>query len=95
MNCLKMYKISDEVKNFIVKTMKTWKVELTAGGRSLAEAKIQRNIFQEDALSPLLFIIAMMQLKHIFRKCTSRYKLSRSQEKITMDNMKLFGKNEK
>ena len=29
--CLKMYKISDEVINFIVKTMKTWRVELTAG----------------------------------------------------------------
>ena len=27
-----MYKISDEVINFIEKTMKTWSVELTAGG---------------------------------------------------------------
>ena len=35
-NCLKMYKISDEIINFIEKTMKTWKVELTAGERSLA-----------------------------------------------------------
>ena len=40
-NCLKMYKISDEVINFIDKTMKTWRVELTAGGRRLAEAKTQ------------------------------------------------------
>ena len=47
-NCLKMYKISDEVINIIEKTMKTWKVELTSGGRSLAEAKIQRGIFQGD-----------------------------------------------
>ena len=47
-SCLKMYKISDEVINFIKKTIKTWKVELTAGRRSLAEAKIQRDIFQED-----------------------------------------------
>ena len=44
-NCLKMYKISNEVINFIEKTMKTMRVELTAGGRSLAEAKIQRDIF--------------------------------------------------
>ena len=29
-NSLKMYKISDEVINFIDKTMKTWRVELTA-----------------------------------------------------------------
>ena len=99
-NCFKMYKIPDEVINFIEKTMKTCKVELTAGGRSLAEAKIQRGISQGDALSTLLFMIAMMWLKkHIFRKCTAEYKLSRSQEKINhlmyMDDIKLFARNEK
>ena len=82
-NCLKMYKISHEVINFIEKTMKTWRVELTAGGRSLAEKKkIQRGIFQGDAQPPLLFIIAMMPLNHILKKCTAGYKLNRSQEKI-------------
>ena len=55
-SCLKMYKISGEVIKFIEKTMKTWKVEFTAGERSLAEAKIPRGIFQGDSLSPLLFI---------------------------------------
>ena len=95
-NCLKMYKISHEVINFIEKT---WRVELTAGGKSLAETKIQRGIFQGNALSPLLFIIAMMPLNQIVRKCTAGYKLSRSQEKINhlmyMDDIKLFAKNEK
>ena len=81
-NCFKMFKLSDEVINFIEKTMKTWTVELTAGGKSLAEAKCQRGIFQGDTLSPLLFIIAMIPLSHILRKCTAGYKLSRSQEKI-------------
>ena len=95
-NCLKMYKISEEVINFLEKTRKTWRVELTAGGRSLAEAKIQRGIFQGDALSPLLFVIAMMPLNHILRKYTAGYKLSRSQEKVNhlmyMDDIKLFAK---
>ena len=99
LHCLKMYEISHEVINFIEQTMKTWRVELTAGGRSIAETKIQRDIFQGDAISPLLFIIAMMPLNHILRKCTAGYKLSRSQEKINhlmyMDDIKLFAKNEK
>ena len=94
-NSLQMYKIS----NFIDKTMKTWRVELTAGGRKLAETKIQRGIFQGDALSPLLFITAMMPLNHILKKCTAGYKLGRSQEKVNhlmyMDDIKPFAKNEK
>ena len=73
-------------------------MELTAVGR-LGETKIQRGIFQGDALSPLLFIIAMMPPNHILRKCTAGYELSRSREKINhlmyMDDIKLFAKNEK
>ena len=96
-NCLKMDKISDEVINFIEKTMKTWKEELTVGERSLAEAKVQRGIFQGDALSPLQFIIAMMPLNHILRKCTAGYKLSKSQINHLMyiDDIKLSAINEK
>ena len=91
-NSVKMYKISDKVINFIEETMKTWWVELPAGGSSFAEAKIQRGIFEGDAISPLRFIIAMMALNHILRKCTAGYKPSRLQEKI---NHLLFAKNEK
>ena len=98
-NCLKMSKISHEIINFFEKNMKTRRVELTAGGKSLAETKIQRGIFQGDALSPSQFIITMMPLNYILRKCTAKYKLSRSQEKINhlmyMDDIKLFAKKEK
>ena len=41
---LKMNKIPDKVIQFIEKTMETWKVELTAGGKGLAEVKIQRGL---------------------------------------------------
>ena len=89
-NCLK---ISDEDINFIGKTMKTWKVELIAGDRSLVDVKVHWGIFQRDALSPLLFI---MPPNHILRKCMPGYKLSKSEEKINhpicMDNIKLFVK---
>ena len=81
-NILKMNKISREVINFIDKTIKNWRVELTARGRNYAEAKIQRGIFQRDFLPPLLFVIVMMPFNHILRKCTAGCKLCRSQEKI-------------
>ena len=42
-NSLKLFKISDEVMKFIKKIMKNWRVELTAGGKSLGEK--QRGIF--------------------------------------------------
>ena len=71
---------------------------MIADGRNLADTKIQRGIFQGDALSPLLLVITMMPLNHIFRKCTAGYKINRSQEKINhlmyMDDIKLFAKNE-
>ena len=95
----KSYDLVHEVINFIEKTMKTWRVQLTAGGRSLAEANIQRYIFQGDAQPLLLFISVIMPLNDKLRKCTAGYKLSKPQVKINhliyMDDINLFAKNGK
>ena len=91
-NCLKMYKILDEVINFIEKTMNTWRVELTAGGRSWTETKIRRVIFQGDALSPLIFKIATLLLNHILRKCRAGWHETIN-HLMYMDDIKLFAKN--
>ena len=48
-----MYKISDKVINFITEVVKNWKVELTIGGKSLAEVTVQGDVFQGDSLSLL------------------------------------------
>ena len=47
-------------------------------GKILAVVKIQRGIFQSEALSSLLFLVMMMPL----RKCVGEYKLSKLQERI-------------
>ena len=73
---------------------------MTAGRKTFAEEKIQRSIFQGDALSPELFVIAMMPLNHILTKCIKGYKCSHSQERkkndhlMYMDDIKLLAKNE-
>ena len=47
---LKMYKISDKVTKLILEAMKNWEVKLIAGGKTFAEVKIQRGIFNIDAV---------------------------------------------
>ena len=78
---------------------KNWWVELRVEGKTLAELKIPGRIFQEDTLSPLLFVIMMMPRNHIRSKCVGGYKFTKSLEKINqlmyMDDIKVFAENEK
>ena len=79
-DCLKMYDIRSN------KVYRRNHEKLESGNDSrrkiLAEVKIQEGIFKRDVLSPLLFVIVLMLLNHILRKCTGGYKLQRLQEKI-------------
>ena len=74
-----MYKIPEQVVQFIEKAMEIWRVELTAGVKSLVTVKILGGTFQEDALSTLLFVIAMIPLN--VWKCATRYTLSKIAKK--------------
>ena len=48
-DCLKIDKISEKVIKFFTVAVTNWKVKLMAGGKPLAESKIQRNIIQGNA----------------------------------------------
>ena len=60
-----------------METMKNWKKKLTVGGKTLAEVKIHRAIFQRDALSSLVFVIAIVLLNYILTKCTRGYEFAK------------------
>ena len=95
---LNMMGIAKNVVIFLGKTMKSWRVELTRGFKTLREGLIKRKIFQGDALSPLLFVIALIPLTHILRTANPGYEF-RTGETINhllfRDDLKLYSKSEK
>ena len=82
MECLKMYKISNKVRNFITKSLQNWKFELRVWEQNLTEVKIQRGNLKRDLLWPLQFVIEMMLLNYIVRTCKGGYKFTNSREKF-------------
>ena len=95
---LNMMGIVKNVVNFVGKTMKSWSVELTCGSETLGEVPIKRGIFQGDALSPLLFVIALTPLTHIPRTANPGYEFRTGEtisHQLFMDDFKSYSKNKK
>ena len=95
LECLGLVGTAQNVKNLLANSMNGWKTELTSNGESLGNVDIKRGIFQGDSLSPLLFVIAMIPLTLILRKCEAGY-YYRNNIKINhllfMDDLKLYAK---
>ena len=81
------------MKNLLVKSMERWRTELTSFGEGLAEVRLRRRIFQGDALSPLLFVTALIPMTLVLKKARSLYKFKNG-EKIVhllfMADLKLY-----
>eukprot|EP00795_Rhopilema_esculentum_P006840 gene6840-biopygen8293 len=94
--CLRLYRVSDNVVNLIERSMTNWKVQLTSCGETLGLVNIRRGIFQGDSLSPLLFVICMIPLTEVLRKVKMGYTLDgvKINHLLFMDDLKLFAKNE-
>ena len=54
---LEMFGIASNVQDFLNNSMKSWKLELNASGKTLGEIYIRRGIFQGDSLSQLWFVL--------------------------------------
>ena len=71
---------------------------LTSGDKHLANIMIKRGIFQGDALSPLLFSVAINPLSYILRDAKQGYTLkpgNKINHLLYVDDLKLYAKNEK
>ena len=93
-----MLGISDNVRSFLEKSMKKWELLLNLNGSDLCEFHINRGIFQEDTLSPLIFVICMIPPSLLLRKVKISDEWGRKKFKLNhllfMDDLKLLGKSD-
>ena len=71
--CLVVFGVAENNKNFLVNSINKWKLELTSNGVSLGNVEIRRGIFQGGSFSPLLFVLCMVPLSLILTKVEFHY----------------------
>ena len=95
---LRMFGIADNVVELLSESMNNWRTTIFSGGKQLGTVEIKRGIFQGDAFSPLLFVIALIPLSMALRESGMGYKLGKTGPTINhllfMVDIKLFAKND-
>ena len=91
--CLDLFRVAKNIKNFLVNSIENWNVMLCSGNSELGEVEIKRGIFQGHSLTLLVFVLALIPLSLILRKAKTPHEFSESKEKINhllfMDDLKL------
>ena len=97
LECLELFGAAQNVKTLLENSMNGWQTELTSNGESLGSVSIRRGIFQGDSLSPLLFVVSMIPLSLVLRKCKAGYtyaKKTKINHLFFMDDLKLYARSE-
>ena len=59
---LDLFGVPENIKSLLVNSMEKWKVVLCSGNSELGEVGIKQGIFQGDSLSPLVFVLALINI---------------------------------
>ena len=92
LECLGLVGTAQNIKKLVANSLTGWKTELISNGQSLGNVDIKRGIFQGDSLSPLLYVITMIPLTLILRKCEAGYSYGNNAKinhLLFMDDFKL------
>uniref|UniRef100_A0A1X7SUE5 Reverse transcriptase domain-containing protein n=1 Tax=Amphimedon queenslandica TaxID=400682 RepID=A0A1X7SUE5_AMPQE len=94
-----MFGCADNVVGCLRVSMTKWKCNLMCNKKELGSVFIRKGIFQGDSLLPLLFVLCMVPLSLVLRTVSAGYKIRdknvRMNHLMFMDDLKLFGKNER
>jgi len=95
MECLHLMKVHPGLCTFVENS---WKTEVTSNDTSFGVVNISCGIFQGDCFSPLLFIMSLIPLTFLLRKCSMGYILVSGHvinHLLYMDDLKLYAKSER
>ena len=96
--CMEMFGIAGNVREFLQRSMVQWKLSLTSNGEELGDVDVKRGMFQGDSLSPLLFVLSLIPLSSVLRKVNVFYEWGKKEYKLNhllfMDDLKLYSKSE-
>ena len=102
---LKIYKINPNIIRLIEGAMDRWETSITLnhekGSIHIPNIKVKRGIFQGDAMSPLLFVMALNPLSNLINNLNRGYRMqarNRNSPQIShllyMDDLKLYASNQ-
>ena len=94
---LEMFGIANNVREFLNNSMNSWKLQLNASWKTLAEINFKKGIFQSGSLSPLLFVFCIVPLTWLLKIAKAGYEWGNKGLKLDylllMDDLRLFAKN--